>query len=229
MSKKQQMFAFLLLIYVIIFSLEKVETIRLEYKYLSGKYYTYSEIQIIERHDFEKGIDESIEYIEMNYTEYINEIDSIKNIKKQINSIRIIPNNEHKIKQLSETTYLKFGEEFLSRPAELSSIDGHILLSSPDQPNFPENDIEIGGKWVIPIMNLVGEIHYNLIDIDKNEIAKIEFEGGLSISSHTNLNGKSIFDIKQGIILKQKTTSISSILSDQRITKIINKKLLFIK
>lgn len=210
------------------FLLKKVETIRLEYKYVVGKSYTYFEIQTIERHYFIQHFDETIEYIEMNYTEYLNEINSIKTIERRMNSIRIIPINEHKINQLSERIFRKFGEEYLSHPVELSSIDGHILLTLPYEPNLPENDIEIGRKWIIPIMNSLGEIYFNLININNNKIARIDFQGGLTTSFDASLTGKWNFDIEQGIILKQKTISISSILSDDKIIKTNRKKLLFI-
>jgi hypothetical protein len=203
--------------FVIILSVEKIETIRLEYKYSNEEYLTYSEIQIIERHDFEKHLGETIEYIEINL---------IKNIEKRINSLRLIPHEQYKYNQLSETTYQQIDDQFLSHPAELSSFGGHIVLSSPNQPKFPQDDIQIGNSWIIPITNSLGEIHYKLIHIDENEIAQIDFEGGLSISSDASLIGKWTFDIKRGITLTLKTSSTSSILSDYGITKIITKKLI---
>jgi len=95
----------------------------------------------------------------MNYTEHITEIDSIKNIERQINSIRIIPENQYKFNQLSETIHRKFGEQVISHPVELSSIDGHILLPPLYEPNFPEDDIQTGQTWIVPILNSLGEIH----------------------------------------------------------------------
>jgi hypothetical protein len=59
-------------------SWEKVESVQLEYKYSVGEYLTYYQIQIMERHDAKTHLDEMMEYIQMNYTEEINEINHEK-------------------------------------------------------------------------------------------------------------------------------------------------------
>ncbi|CAF0834297.1 unnamed protein product [Rotaria sordida] len=105
---------------------------------------TYSEIEIIERRDVEKCLDETIEYVEMNYTEEIVKIESIENIQRKINSIRMFPFNRYKYEQLLETTYRIFEDQSINRPAELSSLNGRILLPSLNQLNFPQDDIQIG-------------------------------------------------------------------------------------
>ena len=208
---------------------QQTETIRLEHKISHGQVLTYSEIQIIERHEIDKHLDQTIEYIEMNYTEYITEIVSIKHIERKIDSIRIIPRNQHKFKQLSETTHRRFGDQSLSQPAELSTVDGNIILPPPNEPTFPEHELEINQTWVIPIMNSLGEIHYKLIHIDENNLADIKFEGGLAVSPDTILTGKWTFDIQRGVTLTQQTISTSSIFADRRITKTIIQTLLLIQ
>jgi hypothetical protein len=220
------MFVLLLLLLITILSWEKSETIRLEYKFSKEKCLNYSEIQLIERRDIEKRLDESIEYIQMNYTEQMIEIDSIEYIQRQINSVQIIPPNRYKHNQLFETTHRKVGDQSISRPVELSSVDGHILLPPPNEPNFPIDDISIGKSWSIPIMNSLGEVQYKVTKIDQNKIVTIEFEGGLKMSPDASLIGKWTFDNKRGITLTQQTISSSSILSDQQITKTITKRLL---
>lgn len=205
------------------------KTIRLEYKISNGQILTYSEVQIIEQHDVNKHLDQTIQYIQMNYTEYITEMDSIKHIERKIDSIRIIPTNQHKSKQLSEATHRKFGDQSMSRPAELSTVDGNIILPPPNDPSFPEHELEINQTWIIPIMNSLGEIHYKLIRIDENNLAEIEFEGGLAVSPDTILTGKWTFDIQRGVTLTQQTISTSSIFADRRITKTIIQKLLSIE
>jgi hypothetical protein len=72
-------------------------------------------------------------------------------------------------------------------------------------------------------------IHYKFIHIDENEIADIEFEGGLVISPDTSLTGKWTFDIQRGMTLTLKAISTSSILSDFGTTKTITRKLLSTK
>ncbi|CAF0920037.1 unnamed protein product [Rotaria sordida] len=119
---------------------------------------TYSEIDLIERRDVEKCLDETIEYIEMNYTEEIVKIESIENIQRKINSIRMFLFNRYKYEQLLETTYRIFEDQSINRPAELSSLNGRILLPPLNQLNFPQDDIQIGYTWIIPIRNSLGEI-----------------------------------------------------------------------
>lgn len=183
----------------------------------------------MERHDVDKRFDQTVEYIQMNYTEHITEIDSIKYIERKVDSIRIIPRNQHKLKQFSETTRRQFGHQSISRPVELSTVDGHLILPPPSEPSFPEHELEINQTWVVPIINSLGEIHYKLLHIDENNLADIELEGGLAVSPDTYLTGKWTFDIERGVTLTQQTVSTSSIFADRRLTKTIIQKLLSIK
>ena len=223
------MFVSILFSLVTCLLLQRTESIRLEYKISSGQFLVYSEIQIVERHDVDKRLEQTVEYIQMNYTEHVTEINSIKHIERKINSIQIIPRNHNKLKQLSETTHRQFGQQAMSRPAELSTVDGHIILPPPTEPTFPEHELDVNQTWVVPIMNSLGEIHYKLLHIDENSLADIEFEGGLAVSPDTLLMGKWSFDIERGITLAQQTTSTSSIFADRRITKTTIQKLLSIK
>ncbi|CAF1209305.1 unnamed protein product [Rotaria sordida] len=222
------MFVLLIVLYLQILSWKKSETVRLEYKYSAEQRLTYSEIEIIERRDVEKRLDETIEYIEMNYTEVIVKIKSIENIQRKKNSIRMFPFNRYKYEQLFETTYRIIEDQTINHPGELSSLNGRILLPPPNQPNFPQNHIQIGSTWIIPIQNSLGEIQYKLIDIDDNKIAYIVFEGDLIMNFDARLTGKWAFDIEKGITLTQEIVSSSSMLADYRLTKIITKKLLSI-
>ncbi|CAF2838869.1 unnamed protein product [Rotaria sp. Silwood2] len=220
------MFVLLVILFFQILSWEKCETIRLEYKFSAEKRLTYSEIQIIEHHDVEKHLDETIEYIEMNYTEEIIKIESINNIQRKINSIRMFPFNQYKYEQLFETTYRIFEDQSIIRPAKLSSLNGRILIPPPNEPTFPQHDSQIGHTWTIPIINSLGEIHYKLIYIDENQITLIQFEDEPVMYFDASLTGKWTFDVQRGITLTQETVSSSSMLADQRVTKIIKIKLL---
>ncbi|CAF1287585.1 unnamed protein product [Rotaria sp. Silwood1] len=220
------MIAVFVVLFLQILLWEKSLTVRLEYKYSVGQRLTYLELQIIERHDVEKRLDETIEYIEMNYTEEIIKIDSIDNIQRKMNSIRMYPFDRYKHKQLLETTYRIFENQSINRPAELSSLNGRIIIPPPNEPSFPQDDIKIGHIWTIPIINSLGEIHYKLIDIDEYEIAHIEFEDEPVMYFDASLTGKWTFDVQRGITLTQETVSSSSMLADHRVTKTITKKLL---
>ncbi|CAF3261576.1 unnamed protein product, partial [Rotaria socialis] len=90
-------------------------------------------------------------------------------------SIRIFPFNRYKYKDLSETAQRKFDNQSIIRPAELSSLNGRILIPSPNEPSFPQNNVEIGTTWIIPILNLLGEIQHKIIPIDENQIVSIQF------------------------------------------------------
>ena len=70
---------------------------------------------------------------------------------------------------------------------------------------------------------------YKLIYIDENNLAGIEFEGGLALSPDTVLTGRWTFDIQRGVSLTQHTINTSSIFADRRITKTIIQKLLLIQ
>ncbi|CAF3234590.1 unnamed protein product [Rotaria socialis] len=92
-----------------------------------------------------------------------------------VSSIRIFPFNRYKYKELSETAQRKFDNQSIIRPAELSSLNGRILIPSPNEPSFPQNNVEIGTTWIIPILNLLGEIQHKIIPIDENQIVSIQF------------------------------------------------------
>jgi hypothetical protein len=97
--KTKMMLLLLSFFILMICSWEKVESVQLEYKYSVGECLTYCQIQIMERHDATTHVDETIEYIQMNYTEEINEI----NIQRRVDSLRIIPDNKYKYDQLFQT------------------------------------------------------------------------------------------------------------------------------
>jgi hypothetical protein len=209
-------------------SWEKVESIRLEYKYSVGECLTYREIQIMERHDATRHLDETIQYIQMNFTEQIIEINNEKYLQRRVHSLQIIPDNKFKYDELFQTTQTSFHQQSSNRPAELSSSEGHLLLSSPSHPQFPQHYIQINETWIIPIMNSLGEIQYKLIDINEEQIAHIHFEAEIPISSGTLLTGFYSFHIQQGSTLTQQTISASSALADIQLTKTITRKLLTI-
>ena len=119
-----------------IYSWEKVESVQLEYKYSVGEYLTYYQIQIMERHDAKTHLDETFEYIQMNYTKEINEINHEKYIQRRVHNLQIIPDNKYKYDQLFQTSQLPFQQQLSNRPAELSSSEGHLLLSPPIILNF---------------------------------------------------------------------------------------------
>ncbi|CAF1141418.1 unnamed protein product [Rotaria magnacalcarata] len=96
------MFASLVFLVLPILPWETTKTIRLDYKYFKGQSLSYSDIQIVECRGVERQLDETIEYIQMNCTEQMIEIESIINIEKRSNSIRIFPFNRYKYKELSE-------------------------------------------------------------------------------------------------------------------------------
>jgi hypothetical protein len=89
-------------------SWEKVESVQLEYKYSLGEYLTYYQIQIMERHDAKTHLAETIEYIQMNYTEEINEINHEKYIQRRVHNLQIIPDNKYKYDQLFQTILKSF-------------------------------------------------------------------------------------------------------------------------
>lgn len=228
MKKKENEINNLFVFFYFILLWKTIEAIRFEYKFSNNESLTYSEIQFIERYDMEKHLDETIEYIEMNYTEKIIEIESIKNIQRRVYSIRMFPFNKYKYEQLFEITYRKTHNLSITHPAELSSWNGRILLSPPNEPNFPQDDILIGTTWKIPIINSFGEIQYTLNNVDDNQIAFIEFKSDLVSFIDTNLNGKWMFDMQKGITISLESICSSSILSNHIITKIIKKQFLSI-
>ena len=97
------MLLLLSLLILMICSWEKVESVQLEYKYSVRECLTYCQIQIMERHDATTHVDETIEYIQMNYTEEINEINHEKYIQRRVDSLQIIPDNKYKYDQLFQT------------------------------------------------------------------------------------------------------------------------------
>lgn len=102
------MLLLLSLLILMICSWEKVESVQLEYKYSVGEYLTYYQIQIMERHDAKTHLDETIEYIQMNYTEEINEINHEKYIQRRVHNLQIIPDNKYKYDQLFQTILKSF-------------------------------------------------------------------------------------------------------------------------
>lgn len=222
-------FQFLRLVYFFIIFLDKtIESIRLEYKWINGQRRNYSEIQILERYDLEKNLHQCQEFIEMFYTEQTIEIDSIQYIEKHFPSVRIVPSNPRKKTQLMQTDRRIIGDDVLSsRPAQISSITGHILLSSPNEPRFPLDDIQIGSTWNIPMMNSLGIVEYKLNQIDiQKEFVQIEFEGALNMLSDALLTGQWKFHFEKGYTIQQHIISTSSIFSEHKFIQIINKTLL---
>lgn len=224
-------FQFLYSYFFIIFLDKTIESIRLEYKWINEQQRYYSEIQIFERHDLEKNLHQCHEFIEMFYKEQIIEIDSIQYIEKHVSSVRIVPSNRRKQSQLMQTDRRIIADEILSsRSSQLSSITGHILLSSPNEPSFPLDDIQIGSTWNIPIMNSLGSVEYKLNHIDiQNELVHIEYEGALNMLSDALLTGQWIFHFQRGFTIEQHIISTSSIFSEYQYTQIINKTLLTYK
>lgn len=221
------MFVLFVLIYLKIFYWENVESIELKYKYLHGDNLTYSQIEIIERHDGNRHLDETMEFIQMNFTDSIQEENSTKIIRRTMNSIKIIPKNELKLKEFLQIKSRQINDESLSKPIELSSFNGNLLLLPRNEIQFPVNQIEINQTWNMNIENSLGKIVYKLKSIENNRFAQIEYEGSLIISSFGDLIGNVTFDIEKGITIYEQIISSSSLLLDQTFTKTIIKRFLF--
>ena len=89
-------------------SWEKVESVQLEYKYSVRECLTYCQIQIMERHDAKTHVDETIEYIQMNYTEEINEINHENYIQRRVHNLQIIPDNKTHISFIISSVFVNF-------------------------------------------------------------------------------------------------------------------------
>ena len=222
------MFASFLFLLSAILSWNIIETVRLEYKHPVGRSLKYSEIQITDVHDAGRHLDEITEYTEMIYTERVIEIDSNKSIQVRLNSFRMFPLSRYKYDLFLKIMNQTLGKRLISRDVDLSLVDGNIILPPPNEAYFPEEDVEIGKVWADLILDSIGEMQYKLVDIDENQIARIEFESNLGIFSDAILTGKLTFDIQRGITLKQTTDSSSSVFPERRTTRRTIKKLLSI-
>ncbi len=80
---------------------------------------------------------------------------------------------------------INYFKQFSNRSAELSFSEGHLLLSPPNYPQFPQHDIQINDTSIIPIINSLGQIQYELIHINEEQIAKIDFDAEIPVSPGT--------------------------------------------
>ena len=227
--KRHEMFRFVFL-FVIYFSCENIDSIELKYKYSIGDQLTYFQTEIVERHDRNRGVEETIEFIQMNFTDFIQEEEeenSMKIIRRQMNSLKIIPKNDLKFKELSKINSHRIDEESLSKPIVLSSYNGNVLLLPRNEIYFPRNQIEINETWIHPIANSLGQIQYQFKSIEQNRFAHIEYEGTLEMSAFADLIGNVTFDIDKGILIYEQIISSSSLLLDFTFTKTIIKRFLF--
>lgn len=222
-------FSVLLPVSFVLFLLDRpTDSIRLEHRSIDRQRLKYTETQLVERHDLEKNLRQCRELVEMLYTEEFSLIDSIRHVERRVSSLRIVPPNPTKRSQLVQSSRRPIGtDDSTTRPLQLSSTTGHVLLSAPNEPPFPVDDLQIGSTWTLPLLNSLGQVEYNLTEIDEqNEVVWIELEGQLPVIADALLTGRWKFHSGKGITLQLDLISTSSVLADQQFTQFTNKTLL---